>query len=127
MVSLRPSRLASPSIGTVQGLRGAASAVVVYTASPAVGEKTDYAADGRRLVPGDNLPTLPRGDRGRVARIMRWCSAGARQRHAATGIDSAEQVADTAMARNWQRSEEHTSEIQSLMRISYAVFCLKKK
>src|SRR3546814_9252951 len=26
-----------------------------------------------------------------------------------------------------QRSEEHTSELQSLMRISYAVFCLKKK
>src|SRR3546814_6883620 len=28
---------------------------------------------------------------------------------------------------NWYRSEEHTSELQSLMRISYAVFCLKKK
>src|SRR3546814_1222443 len=27
----------------------------------------------------------------------------------------------------FQRSEEHTSELQSLMRISYAVFCLKKK
>src|SRR3546814_9959654 len=27
----------------------------------------------------------------------------------------------------WIRSEEHTSELQSLMRISYAVFCLKKK
>src|SRR3546814_9199586 len=27
----------------------------------------------------------------------------------------------------WFRSEEHTSELQSLMRISYAVFCLKKK
>src|SRR3546814_2915481 len=27
----------------------------------------------------------------------------------------------------WARSEEHTSELQSLMRISYAVFCLKKK
>src|SRR3546814_8135442 len=27
----------------------------------------------------------------------------------------------------WSRSEEHTSEIQSLMRLSYAVFCLKKK
>src|SRR3546814_5157983 len=26
-----------------------------------------------------------------------------------------------------QRSEEHTSELQSIMRISYAVFCLKKK
>src|SRR3546814_8516352 len=34
------------------------------------------------------------------------------------------------MMKNWlkqERSEEHTSELQSLMRISYAVFCLKKK
>src|SRR3546814_6596047 len=30
-------------------------------------------------------------------------------------------------ARAMARSEEHTSELQSLMRISYAVFCLKKK
>src|SRR3546814_1316506 len=30
-------------------------------------------------------------------------------------------------ARYQERSEEHTSELQSLMRISYAVFCLKKK
>src|SRR3546814_1178437 len=29
--------------------------------------------------------------------------------------------------RGGRRSEEHTSELQSLMRISYAVFCLKKK
>src|SRR3546814_19455726 len=29
--------------------------------------------------------------------------------------------------KNFRRSEEHTSELQSLMRISYAVFCLKKK
>src|SRR3546814_2964897 len=29
--------------------------------------------------------------------------------------------------RRFPRSEEHTSELQSLMRISYAVFCLKKK
>src|SRR3546814_8250395 len=28
---------------------------------------------------------------------------------------------------HFRRSEEHTSELQSLMRISYAVFCLKKK
>src|SRR3546814_6148927 len=34
--------------------------------------------------------------------------------------DAAIQFAD-------ERSEEHTSELQSLMRISYAVFCLKKK
>src|SRR3546814_4592605 len=31
------------------------------------------------------------------------------------------------MRRDAGRSEEHTSELQSLMRISYAVFCLKKK
>src|SRR3546814_2996498 len=34
---------------------------------------------------------------------------------------------DVAVARAAHRSEEHTSELQSLMRISYAVFCLKKK
>src|SRR3546814_4499750 len=33
---------------------------------------------------------------------------------------------DTSDCKAW-RSEEHTSELQSLMRISYAVFCLKKK
>src|SRR3546814_2031361 len=31
------------------------------------------------------------------------------------------------IAESWSRSEEHTSELQSLMRISYAVFCLKQK
>src|SRR3546814_10485810 len=35
-----------------------------------------------------------------------------------------ERAASTRLA---GRSEEHTSELQSLMRISYAVFCLKKK
>src|SRR3546814_8638769 len=36
---------------------------------------------------------------------------------------------ETVEAYQWvrQRSEEHTSELQSLMRISYAVFCLKNK
>src|SRR3546814_2938893 len=32
-----------------------------------------------------------------------------------------------SLAQENERSEEHTSELQSLMRISYAVFCLKKK
>src|SRR3546814_3675714 len=34
---------------------------------------------------------------------------------------------DEMVQRDFNRSEEHTSELQSLMRISYAVFCLKKK
>src|SRR3546814_2469527 len=36
-------------------------------------------------------------------------------------------VGDARPDRATNRSEEHTSELQSLMRISYAVFCLKKK
>src|SRR3546814_8318125 len=34
---------------------------------------------------------------------------------------------EKVVTRNDDRSEEHTSELQSLMRLSYAVFCLKKK
>src|SRR3546814_3083531 len=34
---------------------------------------------------------------------------------------------DAVRGKDLKRSEEHTSELQSLMRISYAVFCLKKK
>src|SRR3546814_4968948 len=34
---------------------------------------------------------------------------------------------DESLSGHLRRSEEHTSELQSLMRISYAVFCLKKK
>src|SRR3546814_10617784 len=40
---------------------------------------------------------------------------------------AAGRVIAEARRRQRQRSEEHTSELQSLMRISYAVFCLKKK
>src|SRR3546814_1305384 len=42
-----------------------------------------------------------------------------------TALGRQEAAEEEAVAR--QRSEEHTSELQSLMRISYAVFCLKKK
>src|SRR3546814_2998474 len=35
--------------------------------------------------------------------------------------------ARSQIVKTYSRSEEHTSELQSLMRISYAVFCLKKK
>src|SRR3546814_3509069 len=41
-------------------------------------------------------------------------------------FESVADATDPALC-DGQRSEEHTSELQSLMRISYAVFCLKKK
>src|SRR3546814_8985759 len=46
----------------------------------------------------------------------------------ATGIEHTHGIAKAlALGADAIRSEEHTSELQSLMRISYAVFCLKKK
>src|SRR3546814_8319111 len=46
------------------------------------------------------------------------------RRHSESSVPSRR---STAFARRSDRSEEHTSELQSLMRISYAVFCLKQK
>src|SRR3546814_18457222 len=43
------------------------------------------------------------------------------------GIEAAAVVDHDGRLADFFRSEEHTSELQSLMRISYAVFCLKKK
>src|SRR3546814_1355283 len=42
-------------------------------------------------------------------------------------LETADAVEQGAVHPGAGRSEEHTSELQSLMRISYAVFCLKKK
>src|SRR3546814_8598277 len=67
----------------------------------------DSAGGGRRARPPDRGPV--RG-------------VGAARRHA--GAAPPEMSDDRPPA---ARSEEHTSELQSLMRISYAVFCLKKK
>src|SRR3546814_4516224 len=49
------------------------------------------------------------------------------ERHRKAVKDLAAQSDEIEQRRKEKRSEEHTSELQSLMRISYAVFCLKKK
>src|SRR3546814_6554109 len=65
------------------------------------GPRVDWPA--RRIEPATDRGDLAISDKQR--QVLRQLSAHVRQR----------------------RSEEHTSELQSLMRISYAVFCLKKK
>src|SRR3546814_7778989 len=45
----------------------------------------------------------------------------------APGMPAGTDPEQQRIAQEQERSEEHTSELQSLMRISYAVFCLKKK
>src|SRR3546814_4059100 len=56
---------------------------------------------------------------------------GARRRRGSARLGARRQGADHPrdedLSVQGPRSEEHTSELQSLMRISYAVFCLKKK
>src|SRR3546814_4018745 len=47
--------------------------------------------------------------------------------HVGVELMTAIEHRDRRVLRQGRRSEEHTSELQSLMRISYAVFCLKKK
>src|SRR3546814_10156011 len=46
---------------------------------------------------------------------------------ASVTTDAEREQVFTALTGKQERSEEHTSELQSLMRISYAVFCLQKK
>src|SRR3546814_8149350 len=73
----------------------------LFRSRPAVGAARTHlrvGPGGARLA-GARLPLIPGPARGRL---------------------SAQQTST-------HRSEEHTSELQSLMRISYAVFCLKKK
>src|SRR3546814_966516 len=60
----------------------------------------------------------------------RYCRIGSIGEHVGDApiIAAAREAGLADIARHQlERSEEHTSELQSLMRISYAVFCLKKK
>src|SRR3546814_2320981 len=93
-----------------------------------------------KLSSGDRLPVaaLIQGLHGAASRRYRF-----RRVHTSAATRRGTRAAHGARARwrrrrgataghvfaTWRprRSEEHTSELQSLMRISYAVFCLKKK
>src|SRR3546814_2687995 len=79
--------------------------------------------------------TLFRSQTGGIDIIRKAIEAPLRQIAQNAGVDGAV-VAGNLLRENDEtkgfnaatdRSEEHTSELQSLMRISYAVFCLKKK
>src|SRR3546814_7146634 len=75
--------------------------------------------------------TARHAHRDRIAKPLEACgvveriAARPRQR-GDTGVERSRQ-AGAPVAVPIARSEEHTSELQSLMRISYAVFCLKQK
>src|SRR3546814_1012571 len=62
-------------------------------------------------------------------RLIPKATLDRRKKSASRRLTSGEgdRLARIAKVFSFARSEEHTSELQSLMRISYAVFCLKKK
>src|SRR3546814_2355251 len=68
--------------------------------------------DGTRIEALLNLERIP----------LEWLTV--RGQHAA---NATQRSVEATVSQGLIRSEEHTSELQSLMRISYAVFCLKKK
>src|SRR3546814_2920860 len=73
-------------------------------------------------IPVEPNPPAPRVVSSRLAtsaKAARWTGAGT-----SWAMRSPRAISNGSAPR---RSEEHTSELQSLMRISYAVFCLKKK
>src|SRR3546814_2563924 len=100
---------------------------------------SDWSSDvcSSDLDQGRPVPPFPEqagARRGRAGRSVREARRGARRYHRGRSaaiwpvyarlcnIDLRSSARAVAL-----RSEEHTSELQSLMRISYAVFCLKKK
>src|SRR3546814_9593963 len=85
---------------------------------------------------GDRLQPGPQGQRPWPASAaLRQCEHHQRRQHRrqqymvgdARGEQRGTQRAKGRYEQQQGRSEEHTSELQSLMRISYAVFCLKQK
>src|SRR3546814_8998178 len=103
-----------------------AVAVLIFVDQDAVvGSRDDFAdgvdPEGARRATVELIPLLP-GLRHAIRRLSHAGeSMGVAHAPSSDGIDGDTRVRDA------QRSEEHTSELQSLMRISYAVFCLKKK
>src|SRR3546814_2722652 len=83
------------------------------------------AAPAAVLVFAQQVEALELAVAGRDVRVRQ--AAGAGGGVADRGSFLFEQPDRVAWMRQDHRSEEHTSELQSLMRISYAVFCLKKK
>src|SRR3546814_10312978 len=91
-----------------------------------------YPENVRKLVAIEGLGPSPKiiAERAKTSyseRFRKWIDD---KRQAAGRTPRRYATLDDALARMMgenSRSEEHTSELQSLMRISYAVFCLKKK
>src|SRR3546814_6535505 len=91
---------------------------MLYALGVGVGSDDPFSAEALRYAYEDGLQSLPT-----MAVVLAY--PGPWIADPRFGIDYTQLLHGEQFLR--VRSEEHTSELQSLMRISYAVFCLKKK
>src|SRR3546814_2533211 len=87
----------------------------------------------RPIYAGNAIATVQSADAVKVITVRTTAFDGVAAQGGSATIESVAAAADSGLSSfvgrevAKSRSEEHTSELQSLMRISYAVFCLKKK
>src|SRR3546814_5603636 len=99
-------------------------ALPISTGAPHEFLKVIYQGGDKLYVPVENIEVLSRfGSESEGVELDRLGGAAWQARKARVK----ERIKEMADALIKVRSEEHTSELQSLIRISYAVFCLKKK
>src|SRR3546814_7409705 len=97
--------------------------VTATIAAPDSGDTSEISGSATAII--DSVADNPSAKfDGEVADGGEGCSPEGGEGASDTEIESFLGLASGALD---ERSEEHTSELQSLMRISYAVFCLKKK
>src|SRR3546814_9571682 len=94
--------------------------------------RSSYLLERQRRGDAAILPTAHRGDRAadmtQRQQAVKGLERGEDDKPEAEQRQAGDQRrAHRANLKIERRSEEHTSELQSLMRLSYAVFCLKKK
>src|SRR3546814_3337562 len=122
-------------------LANAMSASAMWAANAATVSPAPYTTDGRSHLTVANLVTMAHRSHEWLSTLAQLRLAFADQRHFAVHAPVPPPFGDEGAANHMRmavahdapgveifvRSEEHTSELQSLMRISYAVFCLKQK
>src|SRR3546814_3968857 len=92
-------------------------------------KSTDLGRINRHIIPLIGKMLVTRLTKADVTTMMKDIMAGKTRQSEKTGKLRGRSIVrgGHGVANRTVRSEEHTSELQSLMRISYAVFCLKKK
>src|SRR3546814_10567321 len=128
------SRIAKYPVVLPKGVEATISAGEIRVKGP-LGTMTQSLTDRVRLQQDEGQITFTVADESReakamsgtlralVANMVTGVNTGFERKLNLVGVGFRAQLQGNAL----KRSEEHTSELQSLMRISYAVFCLKKK